>query len=157
VVFIVISATSSPPPRVSTRLALIAAISLLGACSHVQKLWPWHHAPAAPAPPVTELEVIVEPGVTAPVLPQTWVRNALRVSLDGLAGTGELKLRPVQGHGWPIRLEFSVRPGSFAQLEVRGEQRVIINVPAAGTEAVLAVPTGLYAPRTKELTLRYGS
>jgi hypothetical protein len=153
----VISATSNPPLYASARLALIAAMTLLGGCSHVQKLWPWHHAPAAPAPPVTELEVVADPGITAQVLPQSWARNALRVSLEGVAGAGELKLRPVQGHGWPIRLEFSVRPGSFAQLEVRGEQRVILSVPATGPVAVLAVPQGLYAPRTKELSLRYGS
>jgi hypothetical protein len=155
--FAVISATSTLPARVSARIAVIAAMTLLCACSHVQKLWPWHHAPAAPEPPVTELEVVATAGETAPVLAQTWDRNSLRVALDGVAGTGELKLRPVQGHGWPIRLEFAVRPGSFAQLEVRGEQRVIMNVPATGAQAVLAVPQGLYAPRTKELTLRYGS
>ena len=155
--FAVISATSSPLPRISTRVALIAALTLLSACSHMQKLWPWHHAPAAPAPPVAELEVVAEAGVTAQVLPQSWDRNALRVSLEGLAGAGELKLRPVQGHGWPIRIEFAVRPGSFAQLEVRAEQRVIMNVPATGAVAILPVPQGLYAPRTKEMTLRYGS
>ena len=152
-----ISATSTSPAYIRARIALIAALALLAGCSHVQKLWPWHHAPAAPAAPVIELEVVAAAGETAPVLPQTWDRNALRVALDGLAGTGEIKLRPVQGHGWPIRLEFAVRPGSFAQLEVQGEQRVILKVPASGAVAVLAVPQGLYAPRTKELTLRYGS
>jgi len=152
----VISATSTPFAYVRARLALIAGLALLAGCSHMQKLWPWHHAPAAPAPPVIELEVVAAAGETAPVLPQSWDRNALRVALDSLAGTGEIKLRPVQGHGWPIRLEFAVRPGSFAQLEVQGEQRVILKVPATGAVVVLAVPQGLYAPRTKELTLRYG-
>ena len=152
-----ISATSNPPLRAGARLVLIAVLTLLGACSHMQKLWPWHHAAPAPAPAVTELEVIMAAGETAPVLAQTWDRNALRVGLEGLAGAGEFKLRPVQGHGWPIRLEFSVRPGAFAHLEVRGVQRVIINVPTAGAVAVLPVPQGVYAPATRELTLRYGS
>jgi hypothetical protein len=150
------SATSNAPPYSSVRVALIVGMLLLGACSHVQKLWPWHHAPAAPAPPVIELEVIAKAGESAAVLPQTWDRNALRVSLESLAGEGEISLRPVQGHGWPIRLEFAVRPGSFAHLEMRAEQRLIMNVPTSGVVAVLAVPQGLYAPATKQLTLHYG-
>jgi hypothetical protein len=150
------SATSTAPPRSSARIAFVVAMTLLGACSHVQKLWPWHHAPAAPAPPVTELEVIAKDGESATALPQTWDRNALRVSLESVAGEGEISLRPVQGHGWPIRLEFAVRPGSFAHLEVRAEQRLVMNVPTSGAVAVLAVPPGLYAPATKRLTLHYG-
>lgn len=88
---------------------------------------------------------------------QTWDRNSLRVSLEGLAGEGELRLTPVQGHGWPIRLEFAVQPGSFQRLEVRGEQRVVLSVPTTGGVAVLPVPQGLYAPTTQALTLHYGS
>jgi hypothetical protein len=90
------------------------------------------------------------------VLPQTWDRNALRVDLTGMTGEGEMKLRLAQGHGWPIRLEFAVRPGSFKHLEVRGEQRVVMSVPDAGAVTVLPVPQGLYAPATAELTLHYG-
>jgi hypothetical protein len=152
----VIAATWIAPSH-TARYALIAALALLSACSSVQKLWPWHHAPAPPEPPVTELVVIVGEGVSAPTLPQTWDRNTLRVALNGIAGEGELRLRPVQGHDWPIRLEFAVQPGSFAHLEVRGEQRVIMSVPATGAVTVLSVPQGLYAPATSELTLRYGS
>ena len=153
----VIAATTNAPSRTAVRGALLAGLALLGACSHVQRLWPWHHAPAAPAPAVNELVVMVGEGVAAPALVQTWDRNALRVALNGIAGQGELRLRPAQGHDWPIRLEFAVQPGSFAHLEVRGEQRVILSVPATGGVAVLSVPQGLYAPATTELTLRYGS
>ena len=149
-----ITDTLSPSRRVVGCLALIAAG--LTACSHVQHLWPWHHGPAAPAPAANELVVIAAPGATAPVLPQTWDRNALRVELTGITGEGELKLRLAQGHAWPIRLEFAVRPGSFKHLEVRGEQRVIMSVPDAGAVTVLSVPQGLYAPATAELTLHYG-
>jgi hypothetical protein len=141
------------------------ALVLVGGCSHMQRLepshwhahWPWHHAPAAAEPPVNELVVEAAAGTAAPELLQTWDRNALRVALDRLAGEGELKLHPVEGHGWPIRLEFAVQPGSFQQLEVRGEQRVILLVPVTGGVAVLPVPQGLYASTTLELTLRYGS
>ena len=50
-----------------------------------------------------------------------------------------------------------MQPGAFAYLEVRGEQRVTLSVPATGDVAVLSVPQGLYAPATTELRLRYGS
>ena len=148
--------TWNPQRRATACLALIAFAAGLGGCSHMQKLWPWHHAPAAPAPATNELVVIAAPDGTAPVLPQTWDRNALRVELTGLAGEGELTLRPAQGHEWPIRLEFAVRPGSFKHLEVRGEQRVVLSVPEAGPVSVLSVPQGLYAPATMELRVHYG-
>ncbi|HEV7432319.1 MAG TPA: hypothetical protein VGN77_04690 [Steroidobacteraceae bacterium] len=137
-------------------LVLAAVAAGLGACSHLHNLWPWHHAAAAPESATNELVVVAAEGMTAPVLAQTWDRNALRVELTALAGEGELRLRPSQGHGWPIRLEFAVRPGSFKHLEVRGEQRVTMSVPDAGAETVLPVPQGLYAPATPELTLHYG-
>jgi hypothetical protein len=150
------------PPDAWTALLVVV---LLAGCSHMQRLepshwhahWPWHHAPAAAEPPVNELVVESATGTAPPELLQTWDRNALRVALDRLAGEGELKLHPVQGHGWPIRLEFAVQPGSFQQLEVRGEQRIILVVPATGGVAVLPVPQGLYASTTRELTLRYGN
>ena len=146
----------------------LAAALLMAGCSHTPRQetahaahwrphWPWHRAPVAPEPPVSELVVDGTGGASAPALMQTWDRNTLRVSLEGLAGAGELKLVPVQGHGWPIRLEFTVQPGSFQQLEVRGEQRIVMVVPATGGVTVLPVPQGLYAPTTQALTLRYGS
>src|ERR1700704_5106665 len=103
----VISDTLSPLRRVAACLALMAIAAGLTGCSHVQHLWPWHHAPPAPAPVANELVVVAAAGVTAPVLPQTWDRNALRVDLTGMTGEGEMKLRLAQGHGWPIRLEFA--------------------------------------------------
>ena len=77
--------------------------------------------------------------------------------LSGVCGDGEFRLRPSPGHGWPIRLEFAVRPGAFAHLEISGEQRVILSVPATGSVTVLPVPLGIYAPATGELPLHYGS
>jgi hypothetical protein len=150
--------------RTAVRAGLVAALALLGACSHVQGLkpsnwhahWPWRHVPPAPDPAVTELIVDAGDGAPTPVLPQTWDRNTLRVALTGMAGAGELKLRPLQGHEWPIRLEFAVQPGAFAHLELRGEQRVILSVPDSGAVAVLHVPQGVYAPNTTALVLRYG-
>lgn len=151
--------------RDTSALQALIALSLLGGCSHTQRLepanwrahWPWHHAPQAPEPPVNELVVESAAGAAASNLVQTWDRNTLRVALDRLAGEGELKLRPVQGHGWPIRMEFAVQPGSFQQLELRGDQRIILSVPATGGVTVLQAPQGLYASTTTELTLRYGA
>jgi len=135
----------------------VASLALLGGCSHLQALWPWHKAPPAPEPTVHELVVEAGEGKTAPTIEQTWDRNALRVVLVGVSGDGEFRLRPARGHDWPIRLEFAVRPGSIGHLEVRGEQRVIMSVPATGSVAILQVPQGIYAPATGELTLRYGT
>jgi hypothetical protein len=148
----------------ATRAGLCAALVLLGACSHTQALkpsnwhahWPWQHAPEPPPPTVTELVAEGSASGAAPALVQTWDRNTLRVSLTTVAGEGEFVLRPVAGHGWPIRLEFAVLPGSFAHLEVRGDQRVILAVPETGGETVLAVPAGIYASATTALTLHYG-
>jgi hypothetical protein len=153
------------PRRALAGLPVLIALGLLGGCSHMQRLepsrWnahmPWHHAPPAPEPPVNELVVEAVGSSAAPALTQTWDRNTLRVSLDRLAGEGELTLRPLQGHGWPIRLEFAVLPGSFRQLELRGDQRVILNVPATGAVTVLPVPQGLYASTTTALVLHYGN
>jgi hypothetical protein len=160
----VIENTRRISPREHGAWAVMFALLLAG-CSHAPRHesshwrphWPWHHAPATAEPPVNELVVEGSPGAATPQLMQTWDRNTLRVSLERLAGEGELKLTPVQGHGWPIRLEFAVQPGSFQQLEVRGEQRVVLVVPATGGVAVLNVPQGLYASATQALTLRYGS
>jgi len=157
--------TRRRPPRTMIPVAALCAAVLLAGCSHMRKLepshwhahWPWHHGPAAPEPPANELVVDAGAGSSVPQLTQTWDRNTLRVSLEHLAGEGELKLRPVQGHGWPIRLEFAAQPGSFQQLEVRGDQRIVLVVPATGGVAVLPVPAGLYSPMTPELALRYGS
>jgi len=153
------------PLRSLAALPALIALGLLAGCGHLQRLepshWnvhmPWHHAPAAPEPPVNELVVETMGGSAAPALPQTWDRNTLRVALDQLAGEGELTLRPVQGHGWPIRMEFAVQPGSFQRLELRGDQRIILTVPATGGITVLPVPQGLYASTTTELKLHYGN
>jgi hypothetical protein len=160
----VIKTHSNARPSAAARIGLLVLLVLLGACSHLPRIktphwhahWPWRHAPPAPEPAVNELVVETTAGVAVATLSQTWDRNTLRLALTGVAGEGELKLRPVQGHGWPIRLEFAVQPGSFAHLDLRGEQRVILTVPATGAVTVLPVPQGVFAPRTTELQLRYG-
>ena len=154
----IVNAVNLKPKARSARFTpILAGLALLCGCSHLQAMWPWHKKPPPPEPIVQELVVVTGDNATAPAISQTWDRNALRVALTGVSGDGELRLRPAQGHGWPIRLEFAVQPGAFAHLEVRGEQRVIMSVPATGGVAILAVPLGIYAPGTSELTVRYGS
>jgi hypothetical protein len=145
-------------------MAVLSAMAALSACSHVARLgpshwhahWPWRHAPAAPEPAAHELLAEFPVGATAPALVQSWNRNNLRVSLTAVSGAGEFSLRPMPGHAWPIRLEFLVQPGAFAHLEIKGDERVILSVPATGEATVLAVPQGIYAPATAALELHYG-
>jgi hypothetical protein len=144
------------------RAGLVAALALLGACAHVRTLaakaspshWslPWHHKVPPAAETVHELMV---PGSESD-LPQAWDRNTLRVDLSGYAGEGALNLQRAAGHDWPIRMAFTVRPGGFGHLEVRGDQRVVLTVPADGSLVVLNLPPGLYNPTTPALALRYG-
>ena len=150
--------------RLYTAFGLLGALGLLNGCTHLhaphRSSWhphmPWHHAPAAAEPVVNELVVEAAAGTVAPKLEQSWDRNTLRVNLAVLAGAGELTLRPLQGHDWPIRMELGVQPGSFAHLEIRGEQRVILSIAASGAVYTLAVPQGTYAPATKTLVIHYG-
>ncbi|HMI37385.1 MAG TPA: hypothetical protein VK505_07160 [Steroidobacteraceae bacterium] len=148
--------------RAGALTALLIFLAALGACSHVARLgpshwhWPWRHAPAPPEPAVSELLAEFPAGASAAPLGQSWNRNNLRVALTALSGEGDFSLRPLPGHAWPIRLEFLVQPGSFAHLEIRGDERVILSVPATGEATVLAVPLGIYSAQTGLLRLHFG-
>ena len=148
--------------RAAALAALLISLAALGACSHVARLgpshwhWPWRHAPAPAEPAVSELQTEFPAGATAAALAQSWNRNNLRVTLSALSGEGDFNLRPMPGHAWPIRLEFLVQPGSFAHLEIKGDERVILSVPATGEATVLAVPLDVYSTRTEMLRLHFG-
>src|SRR5664279_2850247 len=112
-------------------ISLLAGCLLLGGCAtalHPTK-WrlPWRHAPAAEPAQVNELGV---EGDAAASVKQTWQRNTLRIDLTGVSPVGTLKLRANTADGGALRMEFAVRSGAFASLEVRGEQRVVFNVAA---------------------------
>jgi hypothetical protein len=140
------------------RGTLLLTLGFLGACAHVGKLspshWsmPWKHH-SAPAELLAH-EVTIPGSDTE--LPQTWDRNTLRVDLSGYRGEGALSLQRAVGHDWPIRLAFVVRPGGFAHLEVRGDQRIVLTVPSDGANTLLHLPPGLYSPATSALLLHYG-
>jgi hypothetical protein len=144
--------------RATGRASLLLALGLLGACAHVRSLspshWPmpWKKAPPPPAETVHELTV---PGSDTD-LPQAWDRNTLRVDLSGYTGEGGINLQRAAGHDWPIRMAFTVRPGGFNHLELRGDQRIVLTVPADGQTTVLNVPPGIYNQGTNSLELHYG-
>lgn len=92
----------------------------------------------------------------APIL-QYWHRNTLQVDLSSQSGEGGAMLRPVSGHAWPIRIEFKVQPGSFANLEVVGAQRVVFEVPAQGAPVLFRLAPGSYAHDTAQITLRWSA
>jgi hypothetical protein len=136
--------------RLPVRGASIGLCLVLSACGiH----WPWRHRPPAAPAPVQELS-IEAPG--APIL-QFWDRNALLLDLTGVAAEGAATLQASPARGWPIRIEFRVQPGRFAQLEVQGRQRVVFEVPAQGGPLVLKLGPGAYARDTAQITLRWSA
>lgn len=140
--------------RAAAGAVLFTALLSLSACAlH----WPWHkRVPGAP-PQVHELTVapVDASGAAVPALPQNWDRNTLLVDLQGLSGEGALTLTPNAQNGWPVRLEFRVQPGSFAQLEVLGAERVVFAVPASGAPLLFKLPPSAYQAATPRLTLQW--
>jgi hypothetical protein len=122
---------------------------LLGGCSHLH----WHRPPPPPAPAVHELEVSgAGAGFT-----QRWKRNTLLLDMRGAAGSGAVTLTPVAGTTWPVRIALRVRPGAFAELEVRGAQRLALPISASGSAPIdLELPPGLYDRHTPRLEVSWG-
>jgi hypothetical protein len=142
--------------KIFTLLVLLTTASLsLSACGSLGRLAFWRKAPQS-AEIAQELVLEGPASADAPLLPQTWQRNAVQLDLTSLAGEGSIKLRPLAGHAWPVRLEFLVRPGSFAQLEVHADQRVVLSVPAGGAPVLLKLPGGVYSGNSHELQLSWG-
>jgi hypothetical protein len=140
---------------------LLATAGLAGCASRPAVLhpstWhmPWRKAGTPPPVIVSELAIQAADGAIAPIVPQYWNRNTLRVDLSAMAGSGMLSLLPSAVNGWPLRIEFTVRPGSMQQLEVSGDKRVVFNVAASGELLLLPLGSGAYTPATKSLTLRW--
>ena len=139
--------------------AVVLLTALLGApgCASLQSHWPFAAKPVEAPQPVRELAVQVPADAPMPVVLQYWERNTLVIDLQGVPGIGSLSLAPEAGHAWPARLAFRMSPTRFQQLDVRGEQRVLLPV-AAGTDATTAVlPAGVYVAATKRLDLSWGA
>jgi hypothetical protein len=129
------------------RAVTLALCMSLAACGiH----WPWRHrAPAAPQP-VQELSIEGDAAIT-----QFWDRNTLLLDLTALSGEGQASLQAA--HGWPVRIEFKVQPGSMLQLEVRGQQRTVFEVPAQGKPVLLKLALGSYVPDTPQIVIRWSA
>ena len=132
---------------VSQAACLCLCLCLAGCGWH----WPWRHrTPAAPQP-VQELSV---DGTTS--IQQFWDRNTLLLDLTALRGDGEAHLKAT--HGWPVRIEFKVQPGSMALLEVRALERTVFEVPAEGAKpVVLKLAPGSYAADTPQIVIRWSA
>ncbi len=124
--------------------------------------WPWHHhraaAKATALPPVHAIAVTEDAtGATATSIAQSWDRNALLLDLTRQGGRGEAMLTRLPDAGWPLRLEFRVRPGAIGRLTVQGAQRVVFSVPAQGAPLVLRLDPGVYVTDTASITLRWSA
>jgi hypothetical protein len=134
----------------------VLLVALTG-CASLQSHWPFAGKAVEAPQPVRELAVQVPADAAMPVVLQYWERNTLVIDLQGVTGSGSLSLAPEAGHAWPARLAFRMSPVRFQQLDVRGEQRVLLPV-AAGTEATTAeLPAGVYVAATARLDLRWGA
>lgn len=139
----------------SCNMALMVALSLaLSACA---MHWPWKRRPVTPPQPVQQVSIVGDASAPAAAIPQYWDRNTLLLDLSGVSGEGGASIRPIKALGWPIRLEFRVRPGSMAQLEVRAAQRVLFAVPAQGEPLLLKLAPSAYHADTGEITLRWSA
>jgi hypothetical protein len=140
------------PGRLDFRAAL-AALPLCLLLSGCAMHWPWKRHPK-PAPPAVHYVTAVSDGGA---ISQYWDRNTLQFDLTGLSGEGHATLTPIKAVGWPIRLEFMVRPGNFGQLEVVGAQRVVFEIPARGNNLSLKLAPGAYGENTESITLRWSA
>jgi hypothetical protein len=115
--------------------------------------WPWHHGAPSPPQPVQVLAI----DAAGQTIQQYWDRNTLLLDLTRVQADGSAQLTPLAGSGWPVRLEFRVRPGSIGRLEVRAAQRTIFTVPAQGASAVLKLDPGVYQPDSAQISLRWSA
>jgi hypothetical protein len=134
-------------------IGLIAAASLVlsGCAMH----WPWKRRPVPPPQPVQQVSIASDAAGAVVTIPQYWDRNTLLLDLSGVSGEGAANITPIKALGWPIRLEFRVRPGSIKLLEVLGAQRVQYAVPAQGEPLLLKLAPSAYHADTPQITLRW--
>lgn len=144
------------------RLALLTAalcLSVPAWALHLPALhWPWHghHHGSSGAQAVQELSIQMQAGAPKAIA-QYWDRNTLLLDMTAVSGEGSALLAPRPGTGWPVRLEFRVQSGSFANLEVSGVQRVLFTVPTQGAATVLQLDPGVYLATTAAITLHWSA
>ena len=136
-------------------IALLAMLSLsLSACA---MHWPWQRRPLPPPPPVHQVTIVADAPVAATTIVQYWDRNTLLLDLTAVGGEGGAIMTPIKALGWPVRLEFRVRPGSIGRLEVLAAQRVVYGVPAQGAPLLLKLAPSAYHADTAQIMLRWSA
>ena len=139
-------------------------LTALAGCSSLEmpKLrWPFGAKPA-PVPEVVD-EIVFEaadPGAPVNAFPQYFRRNTLIVDLTAATGQGSVVMRPKTAAGWPVRVAFRVKPGSFEALEVLGGQRLLLPVVGASRRPTLDLelpPSFVPARGNDAVTLRWGT
>jgi hypothetical protein len=135
---------------------LAAGILGLAGCASVSAHLPWRHKAPPPPEVSTALTVATPEGATV-AWPQFWQRNDVVLDLSGVAGTGAAVVAPRAGLAWPVRVALRVTPGSIGAIDVRGAQRWLVPVPAAGAATVdLELPAGVYQSTTRQITVHWG-
>ena len=142
----------TPHRHCGVLLLATLCISLTGCVSDWH--WPWKDKPQPAPQPAHYVNVVSE---NASAISQYWDRNTLQFDLTAVSGKGVATVSPIKSVGWPIRLEFLVRPGSFGVLEVVAAERVVLQVPTQGKNLVLKLAPGVYLPDTESLTLRWSA
>jgi len=140
--------------RTARALLLAAWVLCLAGCAlH----WPWHRHPATAPMPVMEVAIASPSGAVAaaPAITQFWDRNTLLIDLTAVSAEGVVAMTPIAGRGWPVRLEFRVRPGSIGRLEVVGAEREVFVIPAQGAPLKLKLPPGVYRRDTEQINLSW--
>ena len=143
-----------------TRLALGVALCFgLQGCSsmHMPHVWPFYKKPKPEPEAVHEVELVNADGTPASY-PQYWKRNTLVIDLSGASGTGTVTARLLPETTWPVRVAVRVRPGSFQQVEVQGEERNVLAVAAEGTLPIdLELAPTVYRPHTGAIYFNWGN
>jgi hypothetical protein len=139
-------------------LAALASLAVAACGSTPKSLWPFGSEPVeAPAPADEVVFDRIVSGPATPVFPQYWRRNTLVIDLQGIAGSGELRMRPRTAAGWPVRIAFRVAPGAVDRLEIRGEQRIVWPLDGGATAPIeFELPPGAYRATTPEIRLIWG-
>jgi hypothetical protein len=105
---------------------------------------------------VHELQVTAPAGEAMPVVLQFWDHNTRVMDLQEVPASGQIRLSPSEGGHWPARIGFRMSSRRFQQLEVRGAQRIVLNVAGEGTPVTAELPPGIYDAGTPELRIGWG-
>lgn len=153
----------APAGRIVAVLAAALVLVAMAGCSRLDmpKLrWPFKAKPT-PVPEAVDEIVFEAPAADVPVtaFPQYFRRNTLVVDMTGATGQGSVLMKPKTPYGWPARVAFRVKPGSFEAIEIRGEQRLLLPVVANARRPTLDLelpPNFLPARSETGISVRWG-